>query len=143
MSERIWYAVWMERAVGVIGAVGVIYGFLAGISDSLLSAVVSALSAGLGFALISYIVLYVIISVVVVSLELASEEKDPIRQGIKFVMMLVGLAAIYDFMLLGGMVMFRPLLHLVLEGDLSGTYWDCLDYVIDGQEDYCADDDLQ
>jgi len=143
MSQRIWFAVWLDRLTGVFGAIGVIYGFLEGISDSLFSAVVSALSTGFGFALISYIVLYVIITVVVVSLGFASEAKSPMLQGIKFVMMFVIIAAVFDLLLIQGMVMFRPLLHLVLEGDLSGTYWDCLDYVIAGQEDYCADDDLQ
>ena len=143
MSERIWYVVWSERLTGVFGAIGLIYGFLEGISDSLFSAVVSALGTGLGFALITYIVLYVVIIVVGVSWGIASEETSPIRQGIKFVMMLVILATVYDFLLLGGMVMFRPLLHLVLEGDLSGTYWDCLDYVIAEEGQYCADDNLQ
>ena len=143
MSERIWYAVWLERLTGVFGAIGVIYGFLDGISDSLFSAVVSALGTGLGFALITYIVLYVVIIVVGVSWGVASEETSPIRQGIKFVMMLVILAAVFDFTLLGGMFVLRPLLHLVLGGDLSGTYWDCLDYVIAEEGQYCADDDLQ
>ena len=143
MSERIWYAVWLERLTGVFGAIGVIYGFLDGISDSLFSAVVSALSAGFGFALGAYLVMYVVVMVVGVSWSIASEETWPIRQGIKFVMMLVILATVYDFLLLGGMVMFRPLLHLVLEGDLSGTYWDCLDYVIAEEGQYCADDDLR
>lgn len=138
----------LNRAAGVVAAIGGIYGFGHGTTssgrfnfwDSLLAAAGSALLSVIVFGLAVQIPAYTALQ----SLEYVKREKHPFLQGFKFVLVLCLILtftySMFDFALTGGSLLYLPIFHLIFNGTLEGTYWDCVDWVIQMEAAYCADD---
>ena len=91
--------IWAGRAGGAFGAVGAIYGFWNGISDSLWTALKGAIGAGFTVGFIAYMVVLIVIIAFGEVFSEASEQANPILQGIRFIVVLLGM-----FILVGAAV---------------------------------------
>ena len=130
---------WGYRAAGAIAAVGAIFGFLIPTSYSLLDRLTNALAFSFIGAILAGL-LFLVISIIHHAFLAASEQKNPILQGITFITSLFFFFGVLDFVLFRGTFMLIPLINIIsFGGDLTGTYWGCEDYVIVEEGSFCED----
>lgn len=132
---------WYERTMGVFIAGGVIVGFVFNILEIeifLLGRILSALGGAFGL-LILHSLLFLPISIITDALDVASQEKNPVRQGFVFVFFIVVMAVFFDAVLFGGIFLVNPLISLIFNGDLNNTFYVCDDWVTVDEGAYCAD----
>ena len=139
------FEVWGNRIAGSAAALCAIYGFITNVLEIeifLIGRIISAAGfalAGAIAAAIALIPVYVIVEALIYS----SEDKNPFAQGAKFIFatttLLLMFGSTLDYALSGGVLLIEPALHLLTEGTLEGTIYECDNYVTDGYMGGCID----
>jgi len=102
------------------------------VSDLLLTAAGSAFIGGIVGAL-----LFVVFSTTV---SLAAQSNNSFIKGMVFVLVPLSVCAGIDLVLLRGTYVFFPILSLMSDGTLQGTYYSCTDWIVVEEGSYCNDD---
>lgn len=111
---------------------------------SFFQAAIDALVFAFGGLLIFSFTIQIPAVCIMYALDYVGQEKRPFLQAFKFVLfltfLLIFIYSFFDAVLTGGSFLYFPLIHLIFYGTLEGTYWDCIDWVIEAEGSYCADD---
>ena len=129
---------WISRIYGGAAVVFGIWGFFQdadGIFERLGNLLVMA------FGSILFVGLFVMVPLMIFdgAKNVASQEKNPFKQGIAFVWFICLASCALDLLLMGGTFIVIPIVFILFYGSMEGTFWGCDDWVIMDEGSYCAD----
>lgn len=110
---------WAYRLAGIGFVIGTVWGFV-GFNGEILNSLLTG--AGMAFVVL---ILWGIISV---GINIASEQKNPFKQGLGFASGIVIALTVLDLAFLGGIFLIRPFFTLLFGGDWSQSYWGCMEH---------------
>ena len=129
---------WISRIYGGAAVVFAIWGFFQD-ADGIFERLGNVLLFAFGSML--FVGLFVIVPLMIFdgAKNVASQEKDPFKQGIKFVWFICLMLAFFDLALMRSTFIITPVLTILFTGSMDGTYWNCNDWVNMDEGSFCAD----
>lgn len=93
----------------------------------------------LGGAFIGGIVGAVFCGIFSITKVTADSANSSFLKGVIYVIIPLIVCALADLVLLSGTFLFFPILSLITDGSLNGTYYSCVEWVVADVGSYCAD----
>lgn len=95
--------------------------------------------AALGGAFVGGIIGAIVLGVVSITKETANSTNSSFLKGVIYVIIPLVVLSLADLVLIRGTYVFFPILSLITDGSLDGTYYSCTDWIVADEGSYCAD----
>ena len=96
---------------------------------------------GLGFLSAILVSVFVVLPMVILegAKNVSEQEKDPFKQGIKFVFFICLALCVFDLILMEGTFLVSPVISILTTGSTEGTYWNCDNWVSYDEGSRCVE----